>query len=189
MSRLTYVVLAAGASTRMGFDKTVRRQRGLAPLERLALALAQRPAVVVVPTRLSHIASTMIPHATIVANDEPSRGMTHSLHVALRAVDLAVPFGVLLGDMPAMTQATLLRTEALMAPNIDVAFPVGIDGAPGHPVLFSVRARRVVEALAQGDTLRRARDDSSLTRATWTCTDRSAFLDLDVPSEWEAFRA
>ena len=189
MNRPTYVVLAAGASTRMGFDKTVRRQRGLAPLERLALALAHRAAVVVVPTRLRHIASTMIPHATVVTNDEPSQGMTRSLHVALRAVDVAAPFGVLLGDMPAMTQATLLRTEALMETEIDVAFPVGIDGAPGHPVLFSARARRVVEALAQGDTLRRARDDSSLTRATWTCTNRSAFLDLDVPAQWEAFHA
>lgn len=189
MSRPTYVVLAAGESSRMGFDKAVRRQGNLAPLERIALALAHRPAVVVVPTRLRDIASAMIPHATIVTNDEASRGMTHSLRVGLRAVDPQASFGVLLGDMPAMTETTLLRTETLVTAAIDVAFPVGIDGAPGHPVLFSARARSVVEALAQGDTLRRARDDSSLTRATWRCTDASAFLDLDVPAQWEAFRA
>jgi hypothetical protein len=44
-----------------------------------------------------------------------------------------------------------------------------------------------VEALPDGDTLRIARDDASLRRGSWRCCDRSAFLDLDVPSDWKAF--
>lgn len=184
-----YVVLAAGESTRMGFDKTVSRHGDVAPLERIARALSERPVVLVVPSRLRSIAAQMMPRATLVANDEPQRGMTHSLKMGLRAVEATLPSGVLLGDMPAMTEATLARTELLFERDVDVAFPTDRAGTPGHPVLFSPRARRVIESLQDGDTLRQARNDVSLVRATWVCTDASAFLDLDVPAEWQAFHA
>ena len=187
--RAHYVVLAAGESARMGFDKPVSRLGATAPLEHIARALGERRAIVVIPTRLQAVASEMMPQAIVVVNDEPQRGMTHSFHVGLRVVDPDEPFGVLLGDMPAMTPVTLERTEALLAGGVDVAFPVRADGTPGHPVLFSPRARPIVDSLPDGDTLRRARDDASLVRATWTCTDASAFLDLDVPEQWEAFHA
>lgn len=184
-----YVVLAAGESTRMGFDKAVSRRVDMAPLERIAQALGKRPTVLVVPARLRALAAKMMPRAAIVTNDEPQRGMTHSLRTGLSAVDRGSRFGVLLGDMPAMTEATLARTEALLTGNVDVAFPVDGAGMPGHPVLFSPRARRVIESLQDGDTLRHARNDASLVRATWICTDASAFLDLDVPAQWETFHA
>jgi CTP:molybdopterin cytidylyltransferase MocA len=113
--------------------------------------------------------------------------MAHSLHLALSVIERESPFGVLLGDMPSMTEATIERTEAMLGGDVDVAFPVDSAGTPGHPVLFSARARPIVEALPDGDTLRIARDDASLKRASWRCSDRSAFLDLDVPSDWTAF--
>ncbi len=184
-----YVVLAAGESRRMGFDKAVRRRGDMAPLERIAQALGKRRSVLVIPSRLRSIAMQMMPRAIIVTNDEPQRGMTHSLRLGLSAVNKHLPFGVLLGDMPAMVEATLARTEALLEGDVDVAFPVNAAGTPGHPVLFSVRTRSFIESLHEGDTLRRARDDASLVRATWSCTDESAFLDLDVPAQWEAFHA
>jgi CTP:molybdopterin cytidylyltransferase MocA len=186
---VNYVVLAAGESGRMGFDKTTTRLGETTPLERIAHALGKRRTILVVPTRLRAFASEMMPHAEVVTNDEPRRGMTHSLRIGLSAVPTSEPFGVLLGDMPAMTEATIAQTEALLGDGIDVAFPVRADGVPGHPVLFSARSRAVVDSLREGDTLRHARDDASLVRATWICTGASAFLDLDVPAEWEAFRA
>ena len=160
-----------------------------APLERIAGVLGDRRTVLVVPTRLRTVAAQMMPRAIVVTNDQPQRGMTHSLRMGLRVVEAGSPFGVLLGDMPAMTEQTMLRTEALLEGAVDVAYPIDRAGATGHPVLFSPRARRVVESLNDGDTLRRARDDASLVRATWTCTDASAFADLDVPAQWEAFHA
>jgi CTP:molybdopterin cytidylyltransferase MocA len=129
----------------------------------------------------------MMPRAQVAINDQAWRGMTSSLRAGLRAFAANEPFGVLLADMPAMTECTLARTEALLESGVDVAFPVDGGGLPGHPVLFSSRARSLVEALPDGDTLRLARDDPSLHRATWICTDRSAFLDLDVPAQWQAF--
>jgi CTP:molybdopterin cytidylyltransferase MocA len=171
----------------MGFDKTVRRTGSLAPLERVARALGERQSVVVVQPRLQAAVRAMLPRAQTAINEQAWRGMASSLRAGLRAFAASEPFGVLLADMPAMTESTLARTEALFEGGADVAFPVDAGGLPGHPVLFSARARPVIEALPDGDTLRLARDHPSLRRATWVCTDRSAFLDLDVPAQWHAF--
>ena len=113
--------------------------------------------------------------------------MAHSLRLALLLIERESPFGILLGDMPTMTETTIERTKALLHGDVDVAFPVDPAGTPGHPVLFSPRARYIVEASPDGDSLRSARDDASLRRATWCCSDRSAFFDLDVPEDWKAF--
>lgn len=182
-----YVVLAAGESRRMGFDKTVTPLGLRSPLARVAEALGRRRALIVVPPNLSDEAARIAPAARIVVNREQARGMAHSLHLALSLIERESPFGVLLGDMPSMTEATIGRTEAMLCGDADVAFPVDLAGTPGHPVLFSARARPIVEALPDGDTLRIARDDASLRRASWRCCDRSAFLDLDVPEDWKAF--
>jgi molybdenum cofactor cytidylyltransferase len=187
VSNPVYVVLAAGESRRMGFDKTVMPLGVRSPLERLTEALGQRRAVIVVPPNLSVEARRIAPGACIVINREQARGMTHSLQLALSSIERKSPFGVLLGDMPSMTEATIERTEAILRGDVDVAFPVDSGGTAGHPVLFSARARPFVEALPDGDTLRIARDEALLRRASWLCCDRSAFLDLDVPSDWRAF--
>jgi molybdenum cofactor cytidylyltransferase len=184
---LRYVVLAAGESRRMGFDKAVTPLARRSPLARVAEALGSRGTFVVVPPHLSGDVARIVPPHAIVVNREPARGMAHSLRLALALIERESPFGVLLGDMPSMTEATIERTEALLHGDVDVAYPLNLAGTPGHPVLFSARARSVVEALPDGDTLREARDDASLRRATWCCSDRSAFLDLDLPEDWKAF--
>ncbi len=171
----------------MGFDKIVTPLGFRSPLARLVKALGKRRAVIVVPPNLSDEAARIARDAAIVINRERARGMAHSLRLALSLIERENPFGVLLGDMPAMTETTIERTEAMLSDHVDVAFPVDSAGTGGHPVLFSARARPIVEALPDGDTLRIARDDASLQRARWYCGDGSAFLDLDVPSDWEAF--
>jgi CTP:molybdopterin cytidylyltransferase MocA len=171
----------------MGFDKAVTPLHGREPLARVVAALEDRDCVVVVPSRLAATVSAMVPAAAVAINDQPERGMAHSLRCGLGGVSPERAFGVLLADMPAISQAVIARTEALLVGGIDVAYPVGQRGEPGHPVLFSPRARRIVESCGDGDTLRRARDDATLTRATWVCTDRSAFADLDEPAQWSEF--
>jgi molybdenum cofactor cytidylyltransferase len=181
-----YVVLAAGAARRMGFDKAIEPLDGRSPLERVTSALGAREHVVVAPSRLGAAASRSAPRARVVSNDEPERGMTRSLQIGLQFVDRDRAFGVLPADLPEMTEATIAATEALLRADIDVAYPVDPNGVPGHPVLFAASARSVVDALPEGDTLRRARDHSSLRRATWLCSDPSAFFDVDEPADWDA---
>jgi molybdenum cofactor cytidylyltransferase len=169
----------------MGFDKVVTPFHGRSPLERVVAALGGRERIVVIPSRRIAEAAAAAPASEIVTNDEPDRGMTRSLQIGLQRVAKDRAFGVIPGDMPAMSEATIAATEALLVEGVDVAYPVDERGVAGHPVLFAARARKIVEALPEGDTLRRARDDASLRRATWTCTDSSAFFDLDEPADWE----
>jgi CTP:molybdopterin cytidylyltransferase MocA len=170
----------------MGFDKAVEPLEGRSPLERVSAALADRDHVVVAPSRLFEAVHLAAPNARVEANDEPERGMTRSLHLGLQHVARDRAFGVLPADLPAMREATIAATEALLRDGVDVAYPIDEDGVPGHPVVFGPRARSIVEGLPEGDTLRRARDDASLRRATWVCSDPSAFVDLDEPADWEA---
>jgi CTP:molybdopterin cytidylyltransferase MocA len=168
----------------MGFDKIVAPLRGSTLLARAVAALGEREFVVVVPSRLAREAARVAPTARVAINDEPERGMTHSLRIGLELVARDRAFGVLPADMPEMTQATIAATELLLEGGADVAYPVDASGTPGHPVVFAARARAIVEALPEGDTLRRARDDATLRPASWLCADRSAFLDLDEPGDW-----
>lgn len=172
----------------MGFDKVVTPLAGRAPLERIAGALREREAIVVVPSRLADTAAGLAPGARVAINDDAHLGMTHSLRTALRLIEPERDFGVLLADMPALTSATIDRTEALfLQSDAEVAYPVDADGLPGHPVLFSSRARAIIDALPAADALRSARDNPSLRRVTWMCEDGGAFHDLDEPGQWEAF--
>jgi molybdenum cofactor cytidylyltransferase len=184
MDRPVYVVLAAGASRRMGFDKAVTPLQGRSPLERVLAALEERDCVVVVPSRLAEAVTTLAPAVRLAINDEPERGMTRSLSLGLESVPRDRDFGVLPADMPVMSAATIAATEVMLQNGADVAYPVDADGVPGHPVLFAARTRPIVEALPQGDTLRYARDAPELRRATWVCADLSAFLDVDDPADW-----
>jgi CTP:molybdopterin cytidylyltransferase MocA len=182
---VTYVVLAAGRSSRMGFDKVSTPMTERTPLQMITGTLGRREFVVVMPSRSARHLN--LPGATIRINDEPARGMAHSLRVGLAAVPTGRHFGVLLADMPAMTPEVLDRTESLLARGVDVAYPVDSNARPGHPVIFSASMRSVVQTLPDGDTLWRARDEARVV-ATWRCSDASAFLDLDTPGEWHNFR-
>ncbi len=181
-----YVLLAAGASRRMGFDKAFAPFDGETLFARAVAALGGRDCIAVVPSRYAKAAAACAPHARVACNDEPERGMTRSLHLALAMLPRDRAFGVLPVDLPEMQRQTIEATEALLTDGVDVAYPVDASGRPGHPVLFGATARVVVDALEEGDTLRRARDDAALRRATWLCRDRSAFYDLDEPAEWDA---
>lgn len=181
---MTYVVLAAGTASRMGFDKIFTPLAGAAPLARLARLLAGRRAIAVVPPARRAEAARIAPGLKIVENGDPQRGMAHSLQLALARMSDVEDFGVLLGDKPFVLVGTLELLEARLN-GCDVVYPVDAGGAPGHPVLFSHRARAAVLALPDGDSLAHARDDRSLRSLRVPVEDRGAFKDLDQPDDWQ----
>lgn len=182
---MIYVVLAAGASSRMGFEKATAPLAGRSPLERIAAVLRTRPAIVVTRADLQDACARAMPGATILINPAPERGMTSSLRIADANVAVDETLGVLLADKPFLSEATLAPLEAQLAAHpSDVLYPVNDEGIGGHPVFFGPRARVELRGLPDGDTLARLRDAPSLRTAAIPCRDEGAFLDVDSPEAW-----
>jgi CTP:molybdopterin cytidylyltransferase MocA len=182
---MTYVVLAAGASRRMGFPKVFAPlpSEGRTPLERIAAVLEGREGIAVVPSAHREEAARMAPRLRIVVNDAVEKGMVHSLRCALAILGGDVPFGVLLADKPFLTRTSLDIVEDALA-GYDVAYPRSSSGVPGHPVVFAASARDFAARLPDGDTLSLLRDEPQLRRNVVRLDDPGAFRDLDEPSQW-----
>jgi molybdenum cofactor cytidylyltransferase len=179
-------ILAAGRSTRMGEQKLLLPLNGATLLERALDAARDFPAIAVVAPEL---ASLVVPRAglQIVINNEPERGMAHSLALADAAVgDRATALVVLLADTPFVDAALVRRVVASLG-SADVAYPVRA-GNPGHPVAFGPRPRAELARWGDGDSLRRLRDDPRWDRREVPETGEAPFLDVDTPAEAERAR-
>jgi len=182
------VILAAGASSRMGRPKPLLQLEGETFLDRLItrfLGICQ-PVVVVlgygadtVRTGITHAAS-----ADIVINEEPERGMLSSLQCGLRRVPAnceAVLFTPV--DLPAIRRSTIQKLADTAAA---VAMPV-FEGRKGHPVRVS---REVIRELLALPVDAQARDVIHNHPAAFVETDDPGILhDVDTPAEYDALIA
>jgi molybdenum cofactor cytidylyltransferase len=185
--RLIYVVLAAGASRRMGRDKLSIRLVGSSPIERLSRLLVGRAAVLVSSERHRADYASQIPTATVIVNESPQNGMTSSFRVAVPFLDDCDRVGVVLADKPLLLRATLERLESDVAiATSDVIYPQSDAGEPGHPVYLSRGAVEAVTRLPDGDTLRALRNDATLSTLAVPCDDPGAYLDIDTEEDWVA---
>jgi molybdenum cofactor cytidylyltransferase len=171
------VILAAGTSSRVGRQKLLMEFRGRPLIEHpIAAAQAWKPIVVAGPQVAGYLFGRS--DVTVLRNDTPELGMAHSLSLANRALPAAGMMIVLLGDKPFVGAA--LIDFVLRAPaGADLAYPMR-DGIPGHPVRLSPRARRCIDALPPGDTLRLLRDRADLRQCAMPTEDDGAFFDVDT---------
>ena len=176
------VILAAGESRRMGGQKLLMNFRGRPMIEyALEAARARHPLVVAA----SEVAGYLSGRAGIdvIVNDAPQRGMAHSLALADAAIPPDRSIVVLLGDKP-LASERLVEAVCAQGAQADVVFPRDPhSGEPGHPVLFSARARAKIAELPDGDSLRSIRDDPALVRVELSIADRGAYLDVDTAGE------
>jgi CTP:molybdopterin cytidylyltransferase MocA len=172
-------ILAAGRSSRTGGrQKLLEPFRGR-PMIEYAIEAARAWAPIVASSEVAEFLEHRGDVRTIL-NDAPERGMVHSLALAHAGSAPDVPLIVLLGDKPLVTPQ-LIKKICDIASDADVALPIDEEtGEPGHPVLFSPRARAKIAQLPDGDTLRMLRDDPSLIRKTLVTSDRGAFFDVDT---------
>lgn len=179
------VVLAAGESKRMGAQKLLMPYRGRTMIEHaLAAAASWEPIVVAGAQIAAHLRDR--PDLEIVRNADPQRGMTHSLSLANTAADADAALIVLLGDKPLVTPQLISRICEGLG-DADVAFPVHPKThEPGHPVVFAPRARTMIAALPDGDSLRSLRDDPALRRREIETEDRGAYVDIDTAGAFDA---
>jgi CTP:molybdopterin cytidylyltransferase MocA len=114
----------------------------------------------------------------LIRNDEPERGMSHSLSLAHRAIDEELAIGVLLADKPLIT-AQLIEAVLDASRDADVTYPQR-DEQPGHPVVLSAGARRFIDGLPPGDTVRLLRAHPKLVARAVETADEGAFFDVDT---------
>jgi len=142
------IVLAAGASTRMGRPKQLLPIAGRPLLQHVidaALASSLDEVVVVLGHRADEVEAAIEPDGRVraVVNPEFAAGQITSLRCGVAAADPAArAVAILLGDQPGLRgQAIDAMLDAFVAAGagIQAARPVYPDaeGRPGHPVLLA----------------------------------------------------
>jgi molybdenum cofactor cytidylyltransferase len=137
--RVAAIVLAAGASSRMGLNKLLLEVEGETVLDRLLQALIPEVAEIVVvtghnPKPIEVIAGRH--HVRTVFNPDHEKGMTTSFQAGLHEVEANAAFLVLgdqLGLEPELLQRMIQELE--MNPKTLIVSPEH-EGKRGHPTLF-----------------------------------------------------
>jgi molybdenum cofactor cytidylyltransferase len=171
------VILAAGTSSRIGRQKLLMEFRGRPLIEHaIAAALAWHPVVVCSREVAEYLGQRS--NLELVLNEQPERGMSHSLALANRQLRDENPMLVVLADKPLVSES-LIETICSESAGADFVYPER-NGEPGHPVWLSPRARRFIDYLPPGDTLRLLRENPHLTARAIATEDEGAFFDVDT---------
>lgn len=191
------IILAAGASSRMGSeDKLLQQVDGmplLARQARMARAVTDAEVIVALPPR---------PHArydalsgvqvTPCVVPDASEGMNASLRQAVAQLPPDAPAAMLLlGDLPDLTEADLraVLDRVDLSQETLVWRGTTADGAPGHPVVFH-RSLFPALHLLTGDSGGKEIMEQAKGRIDLIpLPDTRARNDLDTPEDWAVWRA
>ena len=191
IGRVSAVLLAAGASRRMGTEnKLLRRIDGVPLLRRSAQTLLASDIdeciVVIPPDAPEHRKALEGLRVTIIEAKDADLGMSASLRAGVAALHGAISAVlVALADMPDLTPAILNSVIGAHDPSAGrlIIRPLDESGRRGHPVLFD---RRFLEDLQQLSGDRGARDIlRAVPEAIYEIPlDAAVTLDLDTPQDW-----
>lgn len=196
--RIAGVILAGGASRRMGTPKALLPIGDETFIDRVvgSFHLTVDPAIVVLGHHAELIRRGMKPRSpvTFAINPEPERGMLSSLQCGLRAVPPetgAVIFTPV--DYPNCRSATVARIAEEFRARVrtracDVVIPI-CRGVKGHPVCIS---RRVAEQLLEMPVTGQARDVVRRYIGTTVfieVDDPGIITDIDTPEDYRNLMA
>lgn len=188
------IVLAAGASTRMGRPKPLLPLGDETFLSRILKTLREADVddlLVVVGLDGATITASLrsLPFSVrVVENPDSSRGQLSSLQAGLLAADRPGVRGVLvtLVDLPFVSSSTVraVLDAYRRHPTAAMVRPVSGD-RHGHPVVFD---RQLFDELRAADPAVGAKPVVHAHRAAIVevpVTDEGAFVDIDTPGEYE----
>lgn len=184
-ARCGAIILAAGQSRRMGFNKLLADYRGKPLVAHVvdAVEAAELPAIVVLGHAEQEMRAALASHQLrFVLAEDHHEGMGRSIAAGISAVPSDWQAAIIcLGDMPLVSPALLRRLAEAATPSV-IAFPV-FERQRGNPILWG---RDYFDALAGliGDVGARTllmQISTAPTLINWD--DDSILRDFDTPSD------
>jgi molybdenum cofactor cytidylyltransferase len=191
VSRLAAVVLAAGASTRMGRPKPLIEWRGRPfvwhVVEQARVAGAE---LVIVVEGAVALPWERLGGATIVRNEAWAEGPLGSLQVGLRAVvdaGMKTPVLVLTVDRPHVRSETLRALADAVATKPGAIWQPQLRQWRGHPIVYPADVVPVLLGLRPPETPRTllAQPEIAARRRQIEVDDPAVFDNLDAPEDLE----
>ncbi|HEX3469322.1 MAG TPA: NTP transferase domain-containing protein [Candidatus Elarobacter sp.] len=186
LARVRTVILGGGRSQRMGFDKLVAPFAGEPLGRRVARALAElEPLFVTTPAVAALVRDVAGVH---VVETPATAGPSVTLALANAAVTPDLYLAVTAADLPFLDAARVRAFVARAGDDADLAWPV-VAGTPGHPVVWSPRARAHIASLGDDDPPSVIRRRPEIRTAALDETDDAYVVDVDTPEAWIAAEA
>jgi len=181
ITRVRTVVLGGGRSQRMGFDKLTAVFDGEPLAHRVARGLTELdPLFVTTQSVATSIGECL--GATFVVTP-PTTGPSATLALANAAIEPDAYLAVLASDLPFLDAQRVRAFVARVPDGVDLAWPV-VAGTPGHPVLWSPKARARIAALGPDEPPARIRAQAGIQVAELPEDDDAYITDVDTPDAW-----
>jgi molybdenum cofactor cytidylyltransferase len=181
------VVLAAGASSRMGRPKQTISLQGVPMLEMVLESFRRSRVgrvVVVLGANAAEVRKRIkIAHEVVVVNEAFSEGMSSSLRLGLEHTGEAEAAIIALGDQPFVLPGTINRMVAAYDESrARIVIPT-YRGARGNPVLFDRSVFPQIKRI-RGDSGARAVVQKNAEQVLEVeVPDRGVLIDIDTPSD------
>ena len=195
---LAVLILAAGASSRMGRPKLLLPWHDTTVLGHLLAQWRRLEAAQIAVVTAPEAASLLVEldrlgvaAADRLVNPQPERGMFSSVQCAARWPGwrpAATHFAVTLGDQPLVQEETLREFLHFVAGYPDCIAQPARNGRPRHPVVLPQRVWAEV-GTARDETLKAFLNARDELRALREFADAGLDLDLDTPADYQRARA
>lgn len=184
----TAIVLAAGASQRMGRPKLLLPHRSTTLLGSTVAAVASSTVdrvIIVAGAETATAASALADHrVSAIENPDPTRGNMSSLVTAIDHDPHASFFIVVAGDLPTITPAAINAVADVARAEHPWAAVTSYRDRIAHPFVLSRAAVDEIGHLEGSKVLWRVLVEDGDARVRWVRVDADAPIDVNTPTDY-----